>query len=367
MSDADSTAGRMHAVRLEEYGGPEVMRWVEVDAPTPGAGEIALAIRGATVSGFDLLYREGRMANGRPGRPRNFGGLPFQLGREGAGEVIEVGEGVDRFSLGDRVVVMTSPACGHCPFCKRGEDECCIAGNLPGFTRFGTQAERMVIRAVDALPAPEGLPWESLAAAIHNYVTVWHAMFGRGKLMAGQTVLITGAGGGLGAAALTLARFAGARTVIAITGAPAKTPRLLDLGADVVLNWREQDVPAEVRRITGIGVDLALDNVGGDMFTLCFRSIRLGGTMVAAAEVGGTVVDHLNLGHLLGRQANVLGSRSSTRLEQETVLALVGKGVLKPIIAEVMPMSDAAEAHRRLESGQLTGKIVLVPPGTPTS
>jgi NADPH:quinone reductase-like Zn-dependent oxidoreductase len=353
-------ATRMHAVRVEEYGPPEVLRWVEVDAPRPGPGEIAIAIRGATVSGFDLLYREGRMANGRPGRPAGFGGVPFQLGREGAGEVAEVGEGVDRFSVGDRVVVMTAPACGHCAYCRRGADECCIAANVPGFTSFGTQAERIVIRATDALSAPEGLSWEASAAAIHNYVTVWHAMFGRGRLVAGQTVLITGAGGGLGAAALTLARFAGAQTVIAVTGAPAKTQRLLELGADVVLNWREQNVPAEVRKITGIGVDLALDNVGGPMFTLSFASVRLGGTVVAAAEMGGTVVDSFDLGHLLGRQANVLGSRSSSRLEQETVLALVGKGVLKPIIADVMPMSDAAEAHRRLESGQLTGKIVLV-------
>ncbi len=359
MSDADETAGaeRIHAVRLEEYGPPEVMRWVEVEAPTLGPGEIAIAMRGATVSGFDLLYRAGKLKDGRAGRPSL---LPFQLGREGAGEVVEVGEDVDGFSLGDRVVVMTAPACGHCPHCWRGDDELCTAADVPGFNRFGTQAERMVIRARDALRAPDGIPWESLAAAIHNYVTVWHAMFSRGKLRAGQTVLITGAGGGLGAAAITVARFAGVRTVIAVTGVSAKKQRLMDLGADVVLNWREQDVAAEVRNITSLGVDLALDNAGGDMFMLAFQSVRLGGTVVATAEMAGSVVD-LHLGHLLGKQVNVLGSRSSTRLEQQTVLELVGRGVLDPIIADVMPMSEAAEAHRRLESGQLVGKVVLVP------
>jgi NADPH:quinone reductase-like Zn-dependent oxidoreductase len=352
----------MHAVRLEEYGDPEVMKWVEADAPQAGPGEIAIAIRAATVGGFDLQYRQGRMAGGRPGMPKNFGAVPFQLGREGAGEVVEVGAGIERFSAGDRVVVMPSPACGQCFFCRRGQGGCCSASLLPGMTRFGTQAERIVVPAVGALPAPEGLSWEESAASIHNYATVWHALFGRGELAAGETVLITGAGGGLGAAAIALARLASAKTIIALTGVPAKAPRLRDIGADVVLNWREQDIPTEVRKVTGIGVDVALDIVGGDQFTIGFESLRVGGTLVAAAEFGGRTIDQFSLGRLLGTETKIVGSRSSTPLEQETVLALIGKGAIKPFVADVMPMAETAEAHRRLESGQVAGgKIVLVP------
>ena len=174
--------------------------------------------------------------------------------------------------------------------------------------------------------------------------------------------MITGAGGGLGAAAITLARLASAKTIIAVTGVSANVPRLLGLGADAVLNWHDQDVPAEVRKITGGGVDLALDVVGGQMFTLGFESIRVGGTLVAAAEFAGNVIDEFSLGRLLGVEARVVGSRSSTRHEQETVLALIGKRVIEPFIAAVMPMAETAEAHRRLEAGQVPGgKIVLIP------
>jgi len=346
----------MNAVRLFEYGGPEVMQYLEVD--TPGPGEVVVRIHGATISGFDLLFRKGSLKQ-FPGRPPF--ALPFQLGREGAGEVAALGANVDDWSVGDRVVLMPSPACGHCVSCLRGDDALCLNTAMPGQTRFGTQAEYVVVRATDILAAPDGVSFEILAGAIHNFVTVWHGAFTRGQLGPGQDVMITGAGGGLGSAAIVLAKFAGARRIIAVTGAPQKSQRLRDLGATDVLNWREQDVPAEVRKLTrGAGVDLVLDHVGGALFTLGIHAVRLGGTVVASAEVGGTTVE-LNLAQAVGKHLNILGTRSSNRAEQETVLSLVGAGKLKPVISEVMPFSEAPDAHRRLESDELVGKIVLVP------
>jgi NADPH:quinone reductase-like Zn-dependent oxidoreductase len=227
--------------------------------------------------------------------------------------------------------------------------------------RFGTYAEFVTVGATGVLKAPDGVPFETLAAAIHNFVTVWHAAFTRGNLRPGQDVLITGAGGGLGSASIELARFAGARNVIAVTGAPEKTERLLGLGADHVINWREEDVPARARELTGgAGVDLALDNVGGQLFLLALGSLRLGGTLVAAAEAAGSEVT-INLGRIVGSHVSILGTRSSSRDEQEKVLSLVGTGQLKPVVSEVMPLSRAVDAHRALEADQLVGKIVLVP------
>jgi len=349
----------MHAVRLFEYGGPEVMQYVEVETPTPGPGEVLVRIRGTTVAGFDLQFRRGELKQ-FPGRPPFV--LPWQLGREGAGEVAALGPGVQGWQVGERVVLMTSPACGHCAWCRRGEEALCPVATQPGMSRFGTQAEYVAYPASEILRAPDGVSFEKLAAAVHNFVTVWHGAFTRGRLSPGQDVLITGAGGGLGSASIVLSRFAGARTIIAVTGAPEKADRLRALGADHVLDWREEDVVERTRRITGgPGVDLVLDNVGGPLFLLGLGAVRLGGTVVAAAEVAGTIVE-LNLGQLVGKHISILGTRSSNPGEQEIVLSLVGRGVLEPVVADVLPMADVVEAHRRLEAHRdVVGKFVLVP------
>jgi NADPH:quinone reductase-like Zn-dependent oxidoreductase len=348
----------MHAARVFEYGPPENMQYVEVEAPEPGPGEVLVRVRGATLSGFDLAFRAGRLKQ-FPGRPPFV--LPWQLGREGAGEVAALGPGVEGWSVGERVVLMTSPACGHCAWCRRGEEALCVVAAQPGQSRFGTQAEYVVYPVSELLRAPDGVPFETLAAAVHNFATAWHGAFTRGRLTAGMDVLVTGCGGGLGSATVVLCRYAGARTIVAVTGDKDKVDRIKALGADHVLNWREVDVVEETRRLTGGGVDLALDNVGGPLFDVCVHAIRLGGTVVVAAEVGGTLVE-LNLGLVVGKHVGVLGTRSSDRREQETVLSLVGRGVLQPVIADVMPLAEVAEAHRRLENGAgLIGKIVLVP------
>lgn len=348
----------MRAVRVLEYGGPEVMRQVEVDTPQPGPGQVLVRIRAAAVSGFDLMFRKGTLKQ-IPGRPPFT--LPFQLGREGAGEIAALGTGVRGWQVGDRVVLMTSPACGHCPWCKRGEDALCVVADQPGQTRFGTQAEYVVYPTGELIRAPDGAAFETLAAAVQNFATIWHGAFARAGITAGQDVLITGAGGGLGTAAIEVCRFAGARTVIAVTGVSEKAERLRNLGAHHVFNWRTQDVVAGTRDVTGgIGVDVVLDNVGGPLFNLSLAVVRLGGTVVAASEAAGSIVE-MHLGQLFGRHLNVLGTRASSRTDQETVVSLVGTGRLKPVIAGVFPFAEIAEVHRMLESGTAIGKFVVVP------
>jgi len=348
----------MRAVRLFAFGGPEVLQYIEVDTPRPGPGEVTVKIRGATVSGFDLLFRSGKLKQ-FPGRPPF--ALPFQLGREGAGEVVATGDGVTAWSAGDRVVVMPSPACGQCVSCRSGDEALCFGATQPGQSRFGTQAEYLTVKTSELLRAPDGVAFEILAAAVHSFVTVWHGAVTRGGLAPGQDVLITGAGGGLGTAAIVLAKYAGARQVIAVTGDRHKVARLRELGASAVIDWRQQDVPAVARELTsGRGVDLVVDHVGGELFLLGLQAVRLGGTVVAAAEISGTVV-RLDLAQLVGKHVTIHGTRSSSRHEQELVLSLVGSGALRPVVSDVMPLSAAADAHRKLERQQHVGKIVLVP------
>jgi NADPH:quinone reductase-like Zn-dependent oxidoreductase len=169
----------MHAVRLFEYGGPQVLQYVEAPVPETGPDEVLIRVHATSVTNWDLRYRRGELTSppGRQPLP-----LPFQLGREAAGEVALVGENVARFKVGDRVVQMTCPACGHCAYCKRGLDNLCIDIGLPGHQRFGGYADYVCRRQTEVLPAPDGIPFEKLACAMWSYSTAWGMAMDRGAL-----------------------------------------------------------------------------------------------------------------------------------------------------------------------------------------
>jgi NADPH:quinone reductase-like Zn-dependent oxidoreductase len=287
--------------------------------------------------------------------------LPFQLGREAAGEVAAVGTHVTTWKPGDRVVAMTCPACGHCEYCKRGLDNLCVGTTLPGHQRFGGYAEYVSRNETELLRAPEHVPFEKLACCLWSYATVWRMTIGRGGLQAGQDVLITAASSGMGTAAVQIARLGGARRVFGTTGSPEKADRLKRLGVDHVLNYREENVPARVKELTnGLGVDLVLECVGGEMLPMGMRCLRMDGTLVAAAQHGGRYAT-IDLDLLYRGEINIRGARASTRRDQGVVLALAGEGRIDPVIDRVLPLSQAAEAHRVMERQEQFGKIVLTP------
>ena len=348
----------MHAVRLFEYGGPQVLQYVEAPVPETGPDEVLIRVHATSVTNWDLRYRRGELTEppGRQPLP-----LPFQLGREAAGEVALVGENVARFKVGDRVVQMTCPACGHCAYCKRGLDNLCIDIGLPGHQRFGGYADYVCRRQTDVLPAPDGIPFEKLACAMWSYSTVWGMAMDRGALRAGQSVLITGASSGMGTAAVQVARLAGAGPIIGTTGSPEKLQRLKEIGCDAALDYHDDDVPAVARELTGgTGVDLVLDMVGGEMFPMGLNCLRMDGCLVAAGQHGGRHVT-VDLSQLYRNQLRIHGHRGATRRTQGLTVRLVGEGRLNPVIDRALPLQDAAEAHRLLESQQIFGKIVLVP------
>lgn len=348
----------MHAVRLSRHGDPSVLEYMETPRPQPGPGDVLVKVRATSVNSWDIFYREGRV-RALPGRAAFE--LPFQLGREVAGTVAETGVRVTRYSVGDRVVRMTCPACGHCAPCIRGDDNLCTDIGIPGHQVFGGYADYVVAPEHELLAAPEKPSYEELACTLWSYGTVWRMMHVSSGFRAGDDVLVTAASSGMGTACIQLARHLGAARVIALTGSANKESTLRKLGADHVLNYKTDEVANQVRALTaGSGVDFVLDNVGGEMFTLGMSCLREGGTVVTASSAAGKRVE-LDLSTLYRRNLTLVGSRASTRRDQQLVLKLAAAGVIQPVISQVFPLAEAEEAHRVLERAQHVGKLVLCP------
>ncbi|MDL4821097.1 alcohol dehydrogenase catalytic domain-containing protein [Actinomadura opuntiae] len=348
----------MTAVRIHEHGGPEVLKVEQVPVPEPAPGEVLVRVRATSVNWWDAGYRKG-IVQPRPGVPSL--PLPFQLGREAAGQVTAVGSGVRSFTPGDRVVVMTCPACGRCTACRRGDDNLCQDTQLPGHQRFGGYAEYVTAPQNGLLKAPDGVDFETLACVLWSYGTVLHMVNARARIQPGDTVLVTGASGGMGTAALQLSRLAGAQLIIALTGSADKTDALLTAGADIALNYKDPDIVEQIRAQTGgTGVDVVLDNVGGPMLPLAIKASRLGGKIVLAAVMGGRTAE-VHIGEVFAKHLDILGTRASTRREQELVLQFAAAGKIAPVIGARYPLTQAATAHKALDAGSYVGKIVLVP------
>ncbi len=343
----------MRVVRFHEYGNPEVLRLETIPDPHPREDEVLIRVRACGVNHIDVMLRSGRLR--LPGQQP----LPHVLGMEVAGEVVAVGGRVQRVRVGDRVLAAVV-TCGECAFCRRGRENLCeerrmLGTHLPGgYAEFVSVPERGVIRLPDALDF-------SHAAAVRTaFGTAWHLLIERGRLRAGEVVLIHSASSGVGSAGVQIARLAGAR-VIATTSSEKKAEALRALGAHDVIVYSQQDVVAEVRRLTeGRGVDLVFDAVGGEVFLQSLQCVAKGGRVATCGAIRSDQAT-INIIHLFFREIEVIGATGSTQLEVEEVLRLVAEGRLRPIIDRVLPLSEAPQAHHLMEDGQLFGKILLIP------
>jgi NADPH:quinone reductase-like Zn-dependent oxidoreductase len=259
---------------------------------------------------------------------------------------------------------MTHPACGQCDSCLSDHDYLCTNIKIPGHQTDGGYAEYISRPENQLLPAPEGVSYEKIACCIWSYACVWNVVSRRGNLRPGQSVLITGASGGLGTAAIQLSRLAGASLIIGTTGSPAKAEKLMELGLDHVVNYSETDAVDQIKSHTGgRGVDLVIDLVGGEMFVLGLNSLCMGGTIVnvAGEEATNSIPMRMLTVMLLHRYVNILGVRGAKRIDNKRVLQFLGEGEIDPVIDQVMPLSEAVKAHEILENQEHIGKIVLVP------
>ncbi|MBX6377476.1 MAG: alcohol dehydrogenase catalytic domain-containing protein [Clostridia bacterium] len=341
----------MRAVQFEGFGGAEVLRVVDLPQPVPERDGVVVRVRAAGVCYHDVINRRGHF-------PRTM--LPAVIGHEVAGEVAAVGAGVEGLREGDRVVVFPFLSCGRCRFCVGGRPQLCRQRHLLGEGVPGGYAEYVAVPARNCLPLPAGIPFEAAAAIPCAMGTALHALRARAGVQLGETVLITGASGGVGVFAVQLARRAGAR-VLAVTSSPHKEGSLLELGAHDVIVSPDLDFADEVRRRTaGEGVDVVLEIVGAAAFPASVRSLRAGGRLVLIGNLAAAPVEIRPALFILKEMA-LLGSDGFTPLEVEECLALAAAGEVRVPVARTLPLAEAEAAHRLLEERGATGRVVLVP------
>ncbi|MGH3635182.1 MAG: alcohol dehydrogenase catalytic domain-containing protein, partial [Mycobacterium sp.] len=277
---------------------------------------------------------------------------------------VAAGRNVDRFAVGDRVVQMPHPACGFCPMCLRGHDNLCLNTAYPGHQTFGGYAEYVARPQHSVLPIPDNVDYEQAAATLWAYTTPLNCATRRAPVRAGDTVLITGASGGVAIACAQLATLNGA-TAIGTTTKLSRIDDLLAAGFNYVLGADDPDTLATVKRLTGgLGADAVWDCVGGTrVFDLAAACVRLGGTIAvfgAPLDDDGGELTMSGMALVFG-ELNIVGVRGAGRRDQQQCLRLLAEGKITPVIDRVFPLSAAADAHAYLESHQQVGKVLLIP------
>lgn len=323
----------MKAVVITEPGGPEVLAIADVPDPVAGPGEVVLQVAASAVNRADIMQRMGFY----PPPP----GAPEWPGLEASGTVTEVGEGVEGWSVGDRAAAL-------------------LAG--------GGYAERVAVPAGQLLPVPGGIGLVEAAALPETTCTVWSNVFMLAGLQPGETFLVHGGSSGIGTTAIQLAKHVGAHVAVT-AGSAEKLARCADLGAEIGVNYREQDFVEVVREATGgHGADVVLDNMGAKYLARNVDVLAVNGRLVVIGLQGGRRAE-LDLGKLLGKRAAVLATslRARPADEKASIVAsvvehvwpLVAAGTVKPVIHATLPLEQVADAHRLVESSRHIGKVVL--------
>src|SRR5688500_11512021 len=324
----------MKAVLCKQYGPPESLTFEELPSPRPGPGEAVVTVKAASVNFPDVLIIQNKYQFKPP--------LPFSPGSELAGVVKAVGEGVTAFKPGDPVIA---------------------------FTTYGAFAEEVKTEAGRLLPMPEGMDFASAAAFLLTYATSDHALRDRGALAAGETLLVLGAAGGVGLAAIEIGKALGAR-VIACASSDDKLAVCREHGADALINYSAEDLRERIKALTeGRGVDVVYDPVGGPYSEPAFRSLAWRGRLLVVGFAAGEIPKlPLNLALLKG--ASVVGvfwgdfARREPRQFSDSVRQLnrwYAEGRLRPHAAQTRPLARAADALKLMAGRQVKGKIVLVP------
>jgi D-arabinose 1-dehydrogenase-like Zn-dependent alcohol dehydrogenase len=321
----------MQAVTFRAFGGPEVLELAEVDRPEPGADDVLVRVHAAGICYHDVLSRAGRIPGGRPG------GI---LGHEIAGEIVAVGGHVARERVGERVVIYQRLFCGVCRHCLSGRQDLCRNSRVLGEQGGG------------------GLETTAAALAVCPVGTSVRAALGVAGLGPGQTVLITGAGGGLGLHQIQVAKSVQAR-VLAVTSSQDKAEIVRAAGADEVIVSPELKFSAEVWGLTAKqGADVVLENVVTGTFRESLRSCAQHATVVVLGNIGARPVE-LDPGLVIMRRIRIAGSGNATFKDVQVALHLLATGAVKPFIGRILPFAQAAEGHALMERRAVTGRVVL--------
>jgi NADPH:quinone reductase-like Zn-dependent oxidoreductase len=332
----------MTAMVLREHGGPEVLRLEQVPMPEPRPGEVRVRVKAVALNHLDIWVRKGG-----PAFKLDY---PHRLGSDIAGVLDD----------GRKVVVQPGVSCMRCAQCLSGHDNLCRFYKILGENTQGGYAEYIVVPEVNIAPYPERLEFAQAAASILPFLTAWQMIVHKARVQPGDVVLVQGAGSGIGVAAIQIAKLFGAR-VIATASTADKLARAKALGADVAIDYTQQDFVAECKQLTDKrGVDVVIEHVGGEVFEKSVRAVRAGGRIVTCGATAG-FHPQIDLRHIFFRQVEVLGSTMGSKADLLAVLGHVAAGRLSPVVHAAMPLAAAADAHRMLEARQAFGKIVLEP------
>ncbi|GAB7103078.1 NAD(P)H-quinone oxidoreductase [Streptomyces phaeofaciens JCM 4814] len=326
----------MHAITIPEPGGPEALVWDEVPDPVPGEGEVLVEVAAGAVNRADILQRQG-FYDPPPGAS------PYP-GLECSGRIVALGPGASGWAVGDEVCAL-------------------LAG--------GGYAEKVAVPAGQLLPVPEGVDLVRAAALPEVTCTVWSNVFMVSHLRPGETLLVHGGSSGIGTMAIQLAKAVGARVAVT-AGTKEKLDRCAELGADILIDYREQDFVAELKAATGgAGADVILDNMGAQYLDRNVRALAVNGRLAIIGMQGG-VKGELNIGALLAKRAAISATSLRARpLSEKTAIVaavrehvwpLIEGGHVRPVVDREIPLPDAAAAHRIVEESGHVGKVLLVRP-----
>ncbi|GMR11298.1 MAG: zinc-binding dehydrogenase [Anaerolineae bacterium] len=342
----------MKAVFYREHGGE--IEYGELPAPVPAPTEALVQLEAVSLNRVELFTWEGW-----PGLELE---MPHVPGADGAGRVVEIGSQVTRFAVGDRVVINPSLFCGECDFCLAGQENLCKQWQLLGEHTPGTFRELIALPERNLLKMPKDFDAAVAAASALVYLTAWHSLITRGRLRAGESVLVVGASGGVNTASIQIAKYSGASVLVVGSGAD-KLAIAKDAGADLLIDrsqdatWSKTAYLAQGRR----GVEVVVDNVGADTMPLSLRAARKGGRILTVGNTSGPKYE-LDNRLLFGKHLSIIGSTMGTAADFETVMGLVFEGKLNPILDRQFPLEEAGEAFARMQAGEQRGKITLMVP-----
>ncbi len=341
----------MKAITINKHGDLSEVGLVSLPVPTIGTAEVLVEIKSSALNRLDLWVVEGWR-----GLQLDF---PHILGCDGAGTIVQTGEQVTKFAVGDHVAINPTRSCGRCSYCLSGRDHMCdhfaiFGEHIPGF-----YAEFQAIPERNLLIIPDGLSFDIAAAASLVYVTAWHSLIVAGGLKPGEDILVVGSAGGVNSACIDIARLAGAGRIYVVGSNEKKLAMAKQLGADVTINRQQEDWGTAVFKSTKRrGVDIVIDNIGAETFQKSIRALKKGGRLLTVGNTSGPLVQIDNR-YIFGRHLSIIGATMGPISEYNEVMKLVFAGRLTPVIDSIYPMRDGLEALQRLAAGDVTGKLVL--------
>lgn len=346
----------MKAVFMLEHGNSEVLQYGDVPEPEIDKNEVKIRVKACGINRLDVFTRAGKR-----GIKVNFDG-PHILGGDVAGIVVETGKLVSNVKIGQRVVVNPRLVCAECKDCVMGSDESCTRYRMLGTSINGGYAEYTKTHKDNVFEIPDSLSYEGAAALPTVYVPCWSMFQRRAKLKKSETTLIASASSGVGSAAIQFAKYVVGATVIATTSNRFKVERAKDIGADFVINYKEESISEKVMEFTnGKGADVIFDHVGTDFWNQAVSVLAPGGRYGICGVTSGYKVD-LQMGTLFMRNQSILGIHMGKKNDLSEIIKLIENGSINPVIHKTFDLESAKLAHLEMDKNEFFGKLIITVP-----